>query len=684
MFLKSIIVRNYRRFIEEILDFEEDVTFIAGPNNSGKTSLMCFIKEAISDKNNSYCFEDLPLSVQKNFLELYYNELIKYKESSSQVLFEKSIESFLNENQIELRFNVGYNKENDDVALFSKYYMDLDEEMSTFYFSLVYSFNSSLFFTKLFENHSKLIDSVDLSDGDSKKRNIKKIISLLNSCMEMKIYYCDSNFMIKNQIEKKSDFLNLFNVKIVQANRPLDDVKDDRNNGLSSAVIKILKETEEWDKEKNDLIEQIEKAMTNITKNVQNTTDRALVEPLKQIEKTTGHEKTQITLSLSTKSSDLERFIIETMEAVYNVDGFQLSENSQGLGYSNLIFIHLLLEDFVGKLDNTKVNLFIVEEPESHMHPQMQRVFIKHLMSEMKKRNCQCLVSTHSNEVARVALMHRIRVIRKNNTVSSIKSLFDILKIDENVKTKEQKDLIMEIREFFDFFYDIAFSEIIFADKAIFYEGDTERLYIQNIIKNDPEFTDLSKDYISYIQVGGAYAHKYCSLLKLLNIPSLIITDIDYDNKLIESDKIKLSMTTNNALKFFYKESQKRDLTCCEDLYKWKNAEKNVINGLIYVAFQTDSDSYSRTLEEAMFCKKLSVDINYCANNKEWKNKKSYLNWDFSIPKVDDEKQKISIRDILKSMVGNKTNFMYSIVLNKDVVNTEPNYIKEGLKWLMK
>ena len=42
------------------------------------------------------------------------------------------------------------------------------------------------------------------------------------------------------------------------------------------------------------------------------------------------------------------------------------------------------------------------------------------------------------------------------------------------------------------------------------------------------------------------------------------------------------------------------------------------------------------------------------------------------------------IQDILKSTSGEKTDFMYSVILNKLVTEMEPRYISEGLTWLMK
>ena len=45
--------------------------------------------------------------------------------------------------------------------------------------------------------------------------------------------------------------------------------------------------------------------------------------------------------------------------------------------------------------------------------------------------------------------------------------------------------------------------------------------------------------------------------------------------------------------------------------------------------------------------------------------------------------EEISVRDIVASTSENKTDFMYSVIMNQYVEKMMPNYIDGGLKWLM-
>ena len=78
--------------------------------------------------------------------------------------------------------------------------------------------------------------------------------------------------------------------------------------------------------------------------------------------------------------------------------------------------------------------------------------------------------------------------------------------------------------------FSVNFSDVIFSDKVVIYEGDTERMYIESLLKND-RFKGITNKYISYIQSGGAYAHIYEDILRYLELKTLIITDIDYKKK---------------------------------------------------------------------------------------------------------------------------------------------------------
>src|SRR5699024_3419809 len=137
--------------------------------------------------------------------------------------------------------------------------------------------------------------------------------------------------------------------------------------------------------------------------------------------------------------------------------------------------------------------------------------------------------------------------------------LYDLSVFIEEMEAK--KDEYKELKRFYNFLFNLNFSQFIFADRAILYEGDTERMYLTSLIHDyDKEgvkrYTSLANLYIEYIQVGGAYVHSYKQILEFLEKKALVITEIDYEKKYTDIKGNEKANITNNAIKAFYKDEQ--------------------------------------------------------------------------------------------------------------------------------
>ncbi|OCG37884.1 ATP-dependent nuclease [Gilliamella sp. Gris1-4] len=381
-----------------------------------------------------------------------------------------------------------------------------------------------------------------------------------------------------------------------------------------------------------------------------------------------------LSLDLDITDDVIKKFITGLIGAKYQLGDCQLGESSQGLGYSNLIYIFMQIEKYKKSIDPLKVNFFIIEEPEAHMHPQMQTVFITELFNYYRKSNntVQCLITTHSTEVVRGAKeISKLRVLRRSNQFTC--SLFDLKKFRDSIANNN--DLI----EFYDFFFTINFPNIVFADKVLMYEGDTERMYISKLISL-PEFYRLQQQYIAFVQVGGAYAFKYKELLEFLKIKTVIITDIDYKKTACDKNSILNSKVTNETIKKFAAQYLELNSPTVENLYGWQDSldRKKKSDNLIYLAFQGKNDHYSRTLEEAMLSKFYKYNTFDEQKKEFWINSQKRDEFRYTIPR----KKTLSIRDIVESTSKKKTDFMYSVLLKGKHKEMLPNYIEEALKWL--
>lgn len=72
MKLVKMIINNYRQFEKAVLDFDDDVTILAGANNSGKTSLITLIRNMMSKEQVTYSESDIPAKNMRVWIDKVY------------------------------------------------------------------------------------------------------------------------------------------------------------------------------------------------------------------------------------------------------------------------------------------------------------------------------------------------------------------------------------------------------------------------------------------------------------------------------------------------------------------------------------------------------------------------------------------------------------------------------------
>jgi predicted ATP-dependent endonuclease of OLD family len=210
-----------------------------------------------------------------------------------------------------------------------------------------------------------------------------------------------------------------------------------------------------------------------------------------------------------------------------------LPEHSIGLGYQNLQSLSYQLVSFrtarlnPEKGSPTPVHLVMIEEPEAHLHVQVQRIFsskalklISPVEKELAALKSQLLISTHSSHLAHAESFARLRYVRRvaasNDSPmpsTEIVNLGDVFGTDS------------ETRVFAERYFRVQHTDLLFANAAIFIEGVAERMLVPMFIER--EFPSLSGQYVSFLDIGGSHAHRLQPLVERLRIPTVIITDID-------------------------------------------------------------------------------------------------------------------------------------------------------------
>ena len=771
MRIEKMKINNYRRFVETEINFSEKLTILAGANNSGKTSLVQLL-DCIFDNNSILKSKDISLANQNSIsrklfdlVEKKFSLSLNAKQFKSDLLnlFFDEIDGSLviKEKHISVEISVAYN-EGESISRFADYLMDLDVAKRNFYFKVIQEINPVQFKRNLEINAESLqiyLERYYEAIRVQKEKNpeaeehpqVKKYKQLLvenlfgvyGDSLDLTYKYANEDFSLSHTMEKR-EFTGLFNYNYLSADRQLNDNAENGKKKLTASIVDVLNTEQENETSPNVWKGKVRQTLNRMFHAISDENiDSYLMEQAKTILdnissnlNSAGETNIQeITMVLDMGMEFLYKVLKDSIRVNYAIPTDEkgeeksfLTEESQGLGISNLIYITLELMNYKLKTNLGLVNIFVIEEPESHMHLQMQRTLINFLNSEYegkeKLHNIQGIITTHSEEIVRSANLTDIKVIRpKAPLINKICDMSEFLKKYETEKA------------FFETFFRINFSNLIFADKAIIYEGDTERMYIESLIfgdrkkeKEDPlNFLDtLSQKYITYAQAGGAYAHKYAELLNELEINTLIFTDIDYAKSCSNKKDILESSTTNASLKFFYaleqnkivgstqskEDEQENASPSINDIYKWQLLSKTKTESdcskknSILVKTQSEADGYARTLEDAILFHYIkqchselslkaddmtSFDVFTFLERATWETLKKSSGFDLTIPNRNEEEKKANkdlntikrnTRQMAKGISNGKSDFMYSIILAGKQHSVMPAYIKEGLAWL--
>ena len=206
------------------------------------------------------------------------------------------------------------------------------------------------------------------------------------------------------------------------------------------------------------------------------------------------------------------------------VDAFEIESN--GLGYNNLIFMAGVLSELSKNADAAFRSL-IVEEPEAHLHPQLQAVLLRYLSNiecEKGEKPVQVFVTSHSPNFASIAKL------------SSIACLVDAGSRVESFHPRAVS-FAKGKREKLERYLDVTRAELFFARRVIFVEGAAELLMVNLLAKRSK--IDLRNHGVSLISVEGLNFNSFLPLFgqKAIKVPAAVITDADPEKVAVPGSK---------------------------------------------------------------------------------------------------------------------------------------------------
>lgn len=339
---------------------------------------------------------------------------------------------------------------------------------------------------------------------------------------------------------------------------PLRDAESKLKNGRMSRLSKLLKainrkELKECRKEQklHPLEEKIKDFNETLSKDDELSIKRANELIGEQLEKAIGHYFGQST-RIQFAESDFTK-IVESLTLLFFPDMKptdeslfrSLSQNS--LGYNNLLYIASILAELTlddGQADDSPIfKILLIEEPEAHLHPQLQIRLLSHIKSvaDAKDSNVQVIVTTHSTVLA---------------SSVNIDSIIHLSKSSSPIATPLREcGLPNNSKQFINRWLDVTKSNLLFASGVVLVEGIAEQMLIpalaKEVLKGKSDGKNNLEDQgVSVINLNGIYfkhfIRLYCNLKGVddeedqvgVNIPIRCsgITDLDPPKRITEEN----------------------------------------------------------------------------------------------------------------------------------------------------
>jgi len=740
MHLNAIRIKNFRRLRDIVIDLDDDISIFVGANNSGKTSVVQALQLFLSSSREKFTLHDISASAWSD-IEAFAND------EDGAVLPEVSIDLWFGVEAVDLHRVVdllpSLSWQGTRVGMRITFTpVDASETLARFReakATALAAMAAAAPAPALQEGGTVVVD--EDNDGEVFVPSPKSLTDYLTAELKREYefqYYVLDKARFDNGFHETENYqpLRLFPSKdhsgkarsgkdivnslicvdFLQAQRHLSDTSSgSRTEELSRHLSRFYKRNLE--KRADDY--KVMQALSDSEVLMNAHLEDVFAETLNRIASLSYPGLTNPSLKIM---SDLNPAILMSSQDGAQVhyaldDSLTLPDKYNGLGFKNLIYMVVELLDLHNQwmdIEDSRppLHLVFIEEPEAHLHAQLQKVFVNKILGILtidgQDAHCyssQVVLTTHSAHILYERGFRPIRYFRREH--GGVLQSTSVLNLSEfYAKTQNPTS------DFLERYLKLTHCDLFFADAAILVEGNVERLLMPLMIGSAAP--KLKEAYLSILEIGGAFGHRFKTLIEFLGITALIITDLDSVRGLPLAQEEEAEEDGNDKYEDIDEEDDggpKIGSTCRvetldavtsnQTLVQWLPGEERIDNLLaataqsktqngeanssatVHVCYQTqvtvtrggeNLQLTGRTLEEA-----------FAFENLVWSQDIANKDLKIRVKSSDAPDLTVTTERLHKRIHGKnfkKTDFALALLSKNPESWVVPSYIREGLEWL--
>jgi len=474
MNIKSISIKNFRNFSDFTIDFSEGFQTIIGENNIGKSNLYWGIR-LVLDGDLSY-----------------------------------------NSRNLDIKDFYGFKKEltlDDNIVISIELF---SEDLSFFpTFHAIKTGNKTARITYLFAHKSKFIEDFEILETIDISQFKWQLFGSGNSLL------IDDILRLHPIRFSDLDGINLYYINAFR------NINSDLHGSTKSLLSKYCQSRIDTEKE-------LESIKTILKKSSSDLNDLDFIPDIADNIQKKGQNIAGQYFSFPVSISFLSNYDVDAwsqLNLYYSPEnGNNVPIHTLGLGQKNILYLSLFIAELENSSNRHEVNILLIEEPEAHLHPQLQKILFSNL-NDLK--TTQVFMTSHSTHIASDCDYKNLNILY-NNPKREVKSFSPF------------KDGLLSIREklLLKRYLDATRSEMFFASAIIYVEGIGEQFIIPSIAKNIYNI-NLTEHNISVIPIHSRYFDPYLKIVQNQNLEIPVVAIIDGDSDELEDEEESTTAIAN-------------------------------------------------------------------------------------------------------------------------------------------